>query len=762
MLAGQRTPLGLGYATVLPDFDFEAYSEAGYYFDPVTGRFSGVTPTNPGLSAVGAAVYSEHPSTVVRSLAYDLKDGKGPRLWVPEMPPPQELFDHFARHGLIEAWNSGFEYLIWKNVCVARMGWPPLDPLLLRCAMAKGKAFGLPGKLEKAAEVLGATEQKEKRGKQLIRLLCVPQKPTKKQPLYKREDPDLLGELYSYNIQDIKAEGSVSQMTPDLSDYELKVWQLDQAINQRGVHIDKEALDNCIAILNQAVERYTTELQSITDGEVQSAGEIAKITRFLASQGVHVASLDSDAVDAAIGRLRKSGKSPVALRVLEIRSLLGAASVKKLAAIDRMLPSDQRLKDLFAYCGADRTGRFAGRGPQPQNLPNSGPKVQMCKECEKVYWVGLIDCPGCQTSCSGSEPTDWGLSAVETALSDVSSRNLDWVESQWGDALAAISGCLRGLFCAAPGHDLLCSDFSAIEAVVAAFMAEEEWRMGVFRTHGKIYEAGASKITGIPLQEILDYPANNNGAHHPSRKKIGKVSELASIYGGGLASWKVFGAGDFMTDDEIQSAIKVWRAASPAISGYGNWGVSMGLPATPPRYGKADPPLGYWYGLQGAAYRAIRNPGECFSFKRVTFGMRSGTLYCRLPSGRSLVYHEAKLEQGFTPWGSETTRMTYMGWNTNYLNGPTGWMKMETYGPKICENTIQGIARDILVNSMLNLEAAGYPIVLHIHDEIASEIPKGFGSIEEFERIMATMPDWCADWPIRAAGGWRGLRYRKG
>lgn len=751
MRAGTKIPAGSGSATVLPDFDFETYSEAGYVWDEAKGHFVGIgSGQTKGLGAVGAAVYAEHPSTFVRWLCYDLKDGKGTRHWIPGCPPPQELFSHITAGGLLEAWNSGFEYLIWKHVCHGRMGWPELPQAQLRCAMAKGKAFGLPGKLGKAAEVLGTSDQKDKRGEQLIRLLCVPQKPTRLKPALRNDDPALIGELGAYCAGDIKAEAAVSRVTPDLQPEELDLWQLDQRINQRGVYIDRTALDNCIAIVEQAFSRYNAELRELTGGAVQAASELQKLQTWLAGQGVVSKSLDKDHIEAL---LKRKDLPAQAYRAIEIRAAIGAASVKKLFAILRMLPRDGRLKDLFKFCGADRTGRFAGMGPQPQNLPNSGPEVQMCDTCGRVHWAG-------RACCGESASAEWGAEAVEAALTDIATRNLDWVESQWGDAVGAVAGCLRGLFSAAPGYELLCSDFSAIEAVVTAFLAGEEWRMEVFRTHGKIYEAGASKISGVPLQEILDHKINT-GQHHPLRKKLGKVSELASGFGGGVGSWKVFGADKFMNDDEIQDAVTAWRKASPAIAGKGNWGLSMGLPATPLRYGKQDEDLGLWYGLQGAAYRAIRTPGSWHEYHGIGYGMKDGTLYCRLLSGRFLTYHEAKLEVGMTPWGSETVRMTYMGWNSNYLNGPMGWAKMETYGPKLTENAVQATARDIMGHSMKALDAAGYPIVLHVHDEIISEVPSGTGSIEEFEQIMATMPPWCADWPIRAAGGWRGLRYRK-
>lgn len=671
----------------IPTMDFETYSEAGYYYDPTAERWKGITKTNPGIAAVGAPVYSEHPSTRVLSLAWDV--GNGPMLWAPPLPPPQDLFDYFAAGGVIEAWNSAFEYYIWLNVCHKRMGWPALPYQQLRCAMAKARAHSLPGKLSKAAEVVGA-EQKDKAGEALIRKLCIPTN-SKKPPAITDYDA-----LYRYNIQDNRAESSVSARCPDLSPFELNVWLLDQSINFRGVHIDRKALSDCREIISQATERYTGELQQITGGFVQTVGELQNITRWLSLQGVHTGSLEADAVDALLAQEWVPGTPR---RVLEIRAMLGAASVKKLDAINRMLCSDGRLRDLFVYCGADRTGRFAGRGPQPQNMP-------------------------------GGLPAD----EVEEALARIASRSLGIVEERYGDAVAVVSGCLRALFTAAPGHDLICSDFSAIEAVVLAELAGEAWRQEVFRTHGKIYETSASLLTGNSLEYYAEYKAAND-KHHPDRKK-GKVAELASGYGGGLGAWKAFGAGEFMTDDEIRAAVSAWRAASPSV-------------------------VAFWWGLQEAAVLAVTNPGYCYSYRSISYGVQDDILYCLLPSGRRLTYHKPRVSTKTLPWGKEALCITYEGWNSNYLNGPVGWMRLETYGPKLTENVVQAVARDILVNSMLKLDRADYPIVLHVHDEIVAEVPHGWGSVEEFEQIMSQMPEWAAGWPVRAAGGWRGLRYRK-
>lgn len=666
----------MSHATI----DLETYSEAGYYQDP-TGKWRGITKTAPGLPAVGAPAYAEHPSCRVLSLAWDLHDGAGAHMWIPGMDAPTDLFAYLAAGGLVEAHNAGFEYWIWHFVCHGRMGWPALPLSQLTCSMAKCRAHSLPGKLGKAAEVLGATEQKDKAGDALIRKLCIPTNTAKRPTL---EDYNA---LYQYNIQDIRAEAAVSSLCPDLSVSEQSLWRLDQAINIRGVAIDTAALQQCIRAVNRTTERYTEELRDLTGGAVQTVGQLAEITRWLATQGVRASSLESDAVD----ELLKDTLMPAnAHRVLTIRSTLGSASVKKLFAIERRLTSDGRLHDLFAFCGADRTGRWAGRGPQPQNLPGGAAP-------ERVDEILA------------------GLAAREPSL----------------DVIADVSSCLRGLFV---GRDLICSDFSAIEAVVLAELSGEEWRQEVFRTHGKIYETSAALLTGNTLEFYARYKAEND-AHHPDRKK-GKVSELASGYGGGLGAWKAFGADAFMTDDEIREAVKAWRAASPAI-------------------------VALWWGLQEAALMAIQCPGHCYSYRGLTYGVSGDILYCQLPSGRRLTYHNPRVHQKMMPWGKETTCITYMGWNSNYLNGPVGWMRLETYGPKLAENICQAVARDILAHSMLALDAAGYPIVLHVHDEIVAEMPPGQGSVGEFEEIMGRMPQWAADWPVRAAGGWRGLRYRK-
>lgn len=687
--------------TPIAEMDFETYSEAGYTFDETTNKWKSIVKSPPhGLGAVGAPAYSEHPSTEVLCLAYNLHNGYGAKLWIPGMQPPQDLFNHIINGGLIEAWNSAFEFYIWQNVCCMRMGWITLPYSQLRDAMAKARAFSLPSKLKDAAKAINSSSLKIEDGKRLLDKFSKPRNPTKHDPrkrILPSEDVGDACKLYAYCLGDINSEHSISSTIPDLSSFELEVWLLDQRINFRGISIDPDALENCKLIVDQATTRYTEELNTITNDALVNVDELEKMKGWIGANGTVVDSLDKDHI---VNLLERTDLQPVVRRVLEIRQILGSASVKKLAAIIRQSSNDGRLRDWAAYCGAQRTGRFAGRGPQPHNLPATTPDI-----------------------------------GVDRALQYIATRNLDIVENRTGDALDTVSGCLRGLFVAAPWHDLICSDFVSIEAVLLAFIAGEQWRMDVFNTHGKIYEMSASKITGIPFQEFLDYREQHD-EHHPMRKKIGKYTELALGYQGWLGALKAFGADEYLTDDELTDAARKWREDSPAV-------VSL------------------WRDLNKAVISAIQYPGHIATVKCVSYVVRDAVLYCTLPSGRKLVYIEPEVHPMTDFYGRDVINISYMGWNSDYTKGPQGWMRLETYGGKLTENIIQAIARDILVYSMLNIEASGYPIVLHVHDEIASEVPLGFGSLEEFERIMSVLPEWASDWPIKATGGWRGKRYRK-
>ena len=695
--------------------DFETYSEAGYTFNEVTRKWDGLlNASKKGLSAVGVAAYAKHPSTRILSLAYKLPNADI-RLWTPGDfdEKPLDLLACIENGAIIEAWNVSFERWIWEEVAVKRYGFSPMKPDQWRCAAAKSRAFALPGNLADAGRVLQTSTQKDKDGTRLLHKFSIPRNPTAKDGRLRitpENDHEDALKLYDYNRQDVQAEIEISERIPQLSDFELKFWQCDQEINHRGVQIDVIAVLQCIHIIQQAHDKYNAELPTLTDGSVTVSSQVARIRKWMAGLGVETESLDEEHINAL---LADPLLLPQIRRVLEIRQLIGSAAVKKLYKMLNQVTPEGRLHDLFIYHSA-RTGRAAGAGVQPQNLPRS------------------------------QEGFD-----VDAALAVIATGSLEHVETVYGNATTAVSNCLRGMFIARPGHVLVASDYSAIEAVVLAELAGESWRQEVFRTHGKIYEMSGAVISGVPFQELIDYK-ERTGKHHEARK-LGKVAELASGYGGWINAWKAFKADEFMTDEEIKTAILAWREASPAIVEF--WGGQQ-------RNWESE-----YFGVEGAAVQAVLYPGQTFRERSITFICTDAVLYCTLPSGRELTYHAPRLELSSKRPG--TYELSYEGWNTNPKNGAPGWIRMNTYGGKLTENIVSGVARDILANAVVNLEQHRFPVVLHVHDEIVAEIydPQGMakysGTFAQFEAIMSTMPPWAEGWPVVAKSGWIGKRYCK-
>lgn len=772
-LLGQYYHAGLGVSQVLPDMDFETYSEAGFVWDEGAQKWrpphGAATTAKKGLPTITLQPYAEHESTEVLSLAYDLKDGRGRRRWRPGLPPPTDLLAYLAAGGLVEAHNSGFELRIWNHVCTRLFGWAPLAIEQMRCSAAKSRAYSLPGSLADVGAVLRLTNQKDADGMRLLTKFSLPRAPTKADARLRirpEDDPVDAEKLYGYNETDIAVEADVSARVPDLNDTELQYWLMDQRINVRGVQLDIPHARACASIVTQALAQYNAELYALTGGTVNAASEIARLSGWLGAQGVPVASLDAEALDELLAR---PNLPPQARRALEIRALVGSAAVKKTFAMLYTSSRTGRVHDLFTYHGA-RTGRTTGGGVQPTNLPKSGPDTYRCVRCRSFFGGKLRPCPWC--ACPqppGAKAQDWehaGPEAVEFVLTAIATQQLSVVEYFFGDAMAAVSGVLRGLFVAAPGKELICADYSAIEAVVLAMIAGEQWRIDVFRTHGKIYEMSAAKITGISFEEFMRHagyvdaelaapdwykrgPAVK-GAHHPMRGKIGKVAELASGYQGWVGAWKAFGADAFLTEDEMKTAILAWRDASPAIVEF--WGGQF--------RGRGYNRLPELYGVEGMFIAALSTPGTEYEFRSFKFKYDpiQDVLFLTLLSGRHMAYHRPRMAPSVD---REGVSLSYWGWNTNPKNGAKGWVEMRTWGGRLTENIVQAVARDIQWHGMLALEAAGYPIVLHVYDENTAEVPESFGSVAEFEEIMARMPPWAKDWPIRAAGGWRGKRFRK-
>lgn len=310
-LAGTKLRVGLGYSTVRPSFDLETYSEAGFEWSEADGKWlktSTDAKGRGGLPAVGAAVYAQHPTTEILSMVYDLKDGQGARLWLPGQPLPADFRAHILAGKDIEAHGAKFELWIWEYVAVPRYGFPPIRPAQLYCSMGKARAWSLPPALADVGEVLGIEHQKDAEGKRLLDKFSVPRKPTKKDPrkrIRPEEDPVDGPRLYAYNARDVLAEDEVSAATPDMPADRRAYWLLDLAINKRGIPVDRAGVENCIVVLEQALERYNAELATLTGGCVKKASEVQKLVGWLAGRGCYVDSLDQESVEGAIAELKQ-------------------------------------------------------------------------------------------------------------------------------------------------------------------------------------------------------------------------------------------------------------------------------------------------------------------------------------------------------------------------------------------------------------------------------------------------------------------------
>lgn len=739
MIEYAQVAAGPSAATLYPPIDFETYSEAGYVYDAQRQKWEslpGIAKTNRGLSVVGVRKYVTHPSFRLLSLAYDLLDSHGMRLQTDFcFLAPEDLLAYLAAGGIIEAWGAGFEFTVWNYHCVPRLGWPALPAEQIRCCMAKARASSYPGALANTGSVLNLREQKDAEGKRLLRKFSVPRNPTKKDPrtyilpfyhaLSPINAPDDLADgqrLFQYNMQDVRSELEASSRICDLAPTALRIWQTAERVNRRGVQINMAALEDCISIVEQATAKYNHEFYGITG--IASVTEVAKLTTWLHSRGVHMDDLQEETVAAQLERINAAPPeweawTPIR-RALEIRQMLASASVKKLFALRAQADASGRVYDLYSF-NAARTGRFTGNGPQPANL-------------YKGEW---------------KDPE-----AIKRAFECLAVRNLDLVEYEYGNALTVVNNVLRSLFIAAPGCRLISSDYTSIEAVVAAALSGEEWVLEVFRTHGMLYEAAAARVTGIPFQEFIDYK-RINGKHHLQRNLIGKYAVLASWYGGWIPAWKQFGADEYLSDEEIKKGIIATREASPAI-------VEMWGGQSRGKFDWSQDTRPELYGLEGAAIRAVKEPGTAFNYREISFEVYNSCLYMRLPSGRLLHYHNPTLAPSTRPYAENwELELSFEGWNSNQQKGPIGWICMFLYGGLLFENAVQAVAYDIFGKAFVKLDATGYPIVLHNYDEFVCEVPYGEGSVAELEAIMVEPDEWWATWPIQAKGGWEGPFYGK-
>ena len=471
--------------------------------------------------------------------------------------------------------------------------------------------------------------------------------------------------LYAYCKQDVRVERKLAGKLRSLLDSEQELWELDQKINERGVPVDIESVAYAIGWCNKERRRLNKHINKITKGLVRDCSDVRGLQEYARVDSIAAAVLP-EAIEAATGLRREA---------LELRAAFAKTSTKKLDAFLVGTADDGRMRDIFQFYGAPSTGRWAGRRVQPQNLP--------------------------RPTCSQAE--------IERRIDERDFKSL-----------LEIADCIRAMIAADKGEELVCADFSSIEARVLAWIAGQRDVLKVFEKGGDIYKHEAQGIFGVSEAEVSK-----------DQRQVGKVAILALGYQGAKGAFNSMAAnyGVKLPDARVEAIVQAWRTKNNKI-------------------------VDFWYALDHAAQKAIKQKGVKVKVGAITMRHAKGHLWIKLPSGRLLCFPRAKMKMIDKPWG-RAEGIGYVG-----QNGYTHKIEwLSTYGGKICENIIQGIARDLLAGAMLRVERVGYKIVGHIHDEIFAPLHDG-GSLDEFEREMAIMPDWAKGLPMKAEG-WTGRRFRK-
>jgi len=661
------------------------------------------TTSRVDLRKTGVYEYAKHPSTRVLWLSYRFDDGTAAR-WTPNsgQPFPQALLDHVANMGLVSGWNVGFEYVIW-NYVLTRYGinnLPLLAPGQLRDTMARAAYWGLPLSLDQAGPAAGLPPSlwKDADGHKLMMQMNKPRKvyPDGTVAWWDKDDPAKLDRLGAYCDRDVLVESEIAKVLPPLPDREQLLWQLDLRMNERGVKIDRDLVTDLRALADRAAKDINGYVQQLTNGQVKSITATAQIMAFLQVNGSTIENLRKDTVAA---RLKEDNISDLERELLELRQDGAKTSVAKLDAMLLASGADGRARGALQYYGAFRTGRWAGRLIQMQNMPRGSIK--------KI---------------------DAAIAAVKNKWPD------EALNMFFGPSLAIVSSALRGCLAASPGHRVISADFSQIEARVIAWLAGQQDILDVFARN----------------EDVYTYTANLNGSKD---RQLGKVLVLACGFGMSAKKFRDTAAtyGLKLTEEFCAQAVAKWRrnnhyivdfwydcerAARTVIEQYHAFGGHASvLTVGPLKFGMHQGNL--LIGLPSGRHLVYRDAAF------------TANLLIGLPSGRHLVYRDA----AFTANG-----ITYMGVD-QYTRQ---WTRITTYGGKLAENITQAVARDIMADAVIKMETVGVPVELLVHDEIIAEVPASIAEStkDRMLDIMRAAPAWAPGLPVWAEG-WAGERYRK-
>lgn len=661
------------------------------------------TYSTVSIGAAGSYRYILDPSFEILLFAYsldgmpveviDVASGQVIPLWLKNALKNPLYIKH--------AYNAAFEWFALSKY----LGWLPPDQW--RDTMLHALYCGYPASLDAAGRAMGLPEDKKKltTGKALIRYFCVPCKPsnangnrTRNLP---RHDPAKWALFKEYNGQDVVTEMEIDHRLSafPVPAFVQKQWETDLMMNARGVAADMEMVSGALVIGATVKSQLMAEARQLSG--LDNPNSIKQLARWLTEATDSDAEITSVTKETVATMLKQPQPANVQ-RMLEIRQELGKTSTKKYDALETCIADDGRVRGLLQFYGANRTGRWAGRLVQVQNLP-------------RTYTHPL-----------------------PPARQLVKDRNIDGLRLMYGSINDTLSQLIRTAFVATPGNVLIDADFSAIEARVISWLAGQEWRLEVFRTHGKIYEASASQMFHVPIEKI------KKGNPEYALRQRGKVAELALGYQGGVSAMRRMDTGhnlDDLSDDEVKGIVDRWRETNSMIRDL-------------------------WNIVDSAAVTVITNGGAQTIRSETTdavitlaceLDVITGTRYMTilLPSGRKLYYPSPEI--GVNRWGNPS--VSYMGQNQTTKR----WERVETYGGKLVENIVQAIARDCLAIAIENLEAQGLHVVFHIHDEVVIDTPAWADEdimLDTVTKIMTKPIPWAQMLPLNA-DGWVDKYFKK-
>lgn len=687
------------------------------------------------LKKRGLDVYAHHGSTDLLSLAVAFNDE--PAELVMARKPEGRWYQtiglgsalaHVRDGGLVYAHNAAFEFTIWNTVCVPRYGWPPLRLEQMRCTMAMALAMGLPGKLEELVEALRLDVKKDMTGHRVMQQISRPRKKPADDCPYCHGDGAFMGDtcscvvwwediakyqtVFDYNVQDVEAERAAAGWLRELSDFEQRVWIVDQTINARGVHFDEAAARAALDVVADERQRLNERMFDLTGGAVTTCTNAKALTAWISAQGVPT---DSVAKAEVLALLEDDDLPENVRAALLLRQEAGKSSLAKLDKALEVLGPGGRLRNTKQYHSAT-TGRWGGRGVQLDNLVRPPPWMKKPELQDEVL------------------------------RNLVRHRSAHYIDFMYGAPMDVLTYCVRAFFGAAPGKTLIAPDYSNVEGRKIAWLAGEEWKLQAFRdadagTGPGIYELTYARSFDVPVETVTS-----------DQRQIGKVCELALGFGGGVGAFQAMArVYNVQIADEQADVVKnLWREQHRNI-------------------------VNYWYALERAAINAVMT-GNVFtagaSGREVKFRCVDGHLWCRLPSGRPLCYPYPEVRVMAAPWGQEKETLTFMtvpGDDPKFKarvvpdrHNFRRWVRIKTYGGSLAENVTQASARDLLAGALVALDDALYETVMHVHDEAVCEVDEDApdATQREIEALMCRLPPWAAGLPL-VSEAWRGARYRK-